>query len=59
MIEITNDVMPNPYDTLPDDSYMKSLMDVVEGGTPLDEGLYAWPALTFAIEVVTPFFHNR
>jgi hypothetical protein len=56
MIEITNDVMPNPYDTLPDDSYMKSLMDVVEGGTPLDEGLYAWPALTFAIEVVTPFF---
>jgi hypothetical protein len=57
MVEITNDIMPNPYDTLPDDSYMQSLMDVVEGGTPLDEGIYGWPELTYAIEAVTPFFN--
>lgn len=55
MVEITNDVMPNPYDTLPDDSYMQSLMNAIEGGQPLNEGIFKWPAaLGTAIEAVTP-----
>jgi hypothetical protein len=44
LVEITNDVMPNPYDTLPDDSYMQSLMEAMDGGKPLNDGLYDWPA---------------
>lgn len=40
MVEITDDIMPNPYDTLPDDSYMQSLMDAMEGGVPLNEGIF-------------------
>lgn len=37
LLEITNDIMPNPYDNLPSDSYMKAQMDAVEGGKPLIE----------------------
>jgi hypothetical protein len=34
LVEITNDVLPNPYDNLPNESYMKTFMDSVSGGTP-------------------------
>lgn len=34
-VEITDDVMPNPYDNTPNDSYMKAVLDAVSGGTPL------------------------
>jgi hypothetical protein len=33
LIEITNDVLPNPYDNLPEDSYMETFMNAVSGGT--------------------------
>lgn len=45
MVEITDDVMPNPYDTLPDEDFMNSLMDAVEGGKPLNEGIFEWPGI--------------
>ncbi|KAJ5423592.1 hypothetical protein N7491_008808 [Penicillium cf. griseofulvum] len=31
-IEITDDVMPNPYDTLSADSYIQKMLDAVDGG---------------------------
>jgi len=32
MIQITNDIMPNPYDNLPSDSYMQAHLNAVSGG---------------------------
>jgi len=58
MVEITDDVMPNPYDTLSSDSYMQTLMGAMEGGTPLNEGVYNWPAASDNTgNVVTPFLN--
>ncbi|KAF6803837.1 hypothetical protein CSOJ01_10621 [Colletotrichum sojae] len=37
LLEIPNDIMPNPYDNLPGESCMKAQMDAVEGGKPLNE----------------------
>lgn len=34
LIHITDDILPNPYDTLPDDAYMQTIMNAVEGGSP-------------------------
>jgi spherulation-specific family 4 protein len=34
LIEITDDDNPNPYDNLPNDAYMKTLMATVPGGKP-------------------------
>jgi hypothetical protein len=34
LIHITNDLLPNPYDTLPDEAYMKAITDTIEGGGP-------------------------
>ncbi|KAH2312531.1 hypothetical protein KXV47_003722 [Aspergillus fumigatus] len=34
LIHITNDVLPNPYDTLPDEAYMKAITDTIKGGGP-------------------------
>ncbi|KAI1875087.1 uncharacterized protein JN550_002516 [Neoarthrinium moseri] len=42
LIQITDDIMPNPYDNLPNDSYMQRHMNAVEGGVPLNEGASAW-----------------
>ncbi|KAH8780980.1 Spherulation-specific family 4-domain-containing protein [Diaporthe sp. PMI_573] len=40
LIEVTNDVLDNPYDTLPDDSYIQSFMSAVEGGSaPVTEAV--------------------
>ncbi|KAL4758534.1 spherulation-specific family 4 protein [Aspergillus foveolatus] len=33
-IHITDDTLPNPYDTLPNEAYMSALMNAVQGGTP-------------------------
>ncbi|KAI9703551.1 MAG: hypothetical protein M1820_005855 [Bogoriella megaspora] len=33
LVEITGDVLPNPYDNLPNDAYMQTLMAAVEGGS--------------------------
>lgn len=43
-IQITDDIMPNPYDNLPSDSYMQSQMSAVEGGVPLNDDPSEWPA---------------
>lgn len=32
-VQITDDTLPNPYDTLPNDSYMQTLLTAMEGGT--------------------------
>ncbi|KAF4166807.1 hypothetical protein CNMCM6936_005969 [Aspergillus lentulus] len=34
LIHITNDLLPNPYDTLPDEAYMKAITDTIKGGGP-------------------------
>ena len=34
LIEITDDVQPNPYDNLPNDAYMQAVIGAVTGGTP-------------------------
>ncbi|KAJ0413256.1 fibronectin type III domain protein [Aspergillus carlsbadensis] len=34
LVHITDDVLPNPYDTLPSEAYMKAIMDVLKGGGP-------------------------
>jgi hypothetical protein len=38
LIEITDDVAPNPYDNLPSDAYMQAVIGAVSGGTPLIKG---------------------
>jgi len=32
LLQITDAIMPNPYKTLPNDGYMQSLMNIIEGG---------------------------
>jgi hypothetical protein len=39
LLHITDDVEPNPYDSVPNDAYMQIFMDAVPGGTPLKEPL--------------------
>jgi hypothetical protein len=39
MLHITDDVEPNPYDSVPSDAYMQTFMDAVPGGKPLNEPL--------------------
>lgn len=43
LLHITDDIEPNPYDTVPGDSYMQTLMAAVAGGQPMNEGTYAYP----------------
>jgi hypothetical protein len=44
LIEITDDVMDNPYDNLPHESYMQSHLSAVDGGVPLNNGPSSWPS---------------
>jgi hypothetical protein len=44
IIQITNDIMPNPYDNLPDDSYMQAHLSAVSGGLVLNNDAHAWPS---------------
>jgi len=43
LLHITDDVEPNPYDSIPDDSYMQTTMAAVAGGKPFNEGLFPYP----------------
>ncbi|RDW70549.1 uncharacterized protein DSM5745_08060 [Aspergillus mulundensis] len=43
-IEITSDVMPNPYDTLPGESYIQTMMDAIDGGSLLNKDASSWPS---------------
>lgn len=41
-VQLTNDVLPNPYDNLPDASYMKTFMNAVDGGSPKNSDSSSW-----------------
>lgn len=41
-LQLTNDLLPNPYDNLPSDSYMTSMMNAVDGGSPLNAKASSW-----------------
>ncbi|PWY96628.1 fibronectin type III domain protein [Aspergillus sclerotioniger CBS 115572] len=45
LIHITDDNLPNPYDTLPDDTYMQTIMSALDGGGPAiaDPSAYSDP----------------
>jgi hypothetical protein len=55
MLHITNDVEPNPYDTIPDDTYMQNFLDAVEGGQPLIEALALYTGSTKRAEAPLRF----
>ncbi|PYI01181.1 hypothetical protein BO78DRAFT_436345 [Aspergillus sclerotiicarbonarius CBS 121057] len=41
-LQLTDDTLPNPYDTLPADSYVQSMMDAISGGSPLNTDAASW-----------------
>ncbi|EAW24040.1 uncharacterized protein NFIA_036120 [Aspergillus fischeri NRRL 181] len=41
-LQLTDDSLPNPYDTLPADSYVQSMMDAISGGSPLNTDAASW-----------------
>ncbi|KAJ6080564.1 hypothetical protein N7499_005438 [Penicillium canescens] len=41
-IQLTDDLLPNPYDNLPADSYIKKILDAVDGGSLLNEDASSW-----------------
>ncbi|RAH50969.1 uncharacterized protein BO95DRAFT_438227 [Aspergillus brunneoviolaceus CBS 621.78] len=41
-LQLTDDMLPNPYDTLPADSYIQSMMDGIDGGSLSNAGAVAW-----------------
>jgi hypothetical protein len=43
-IQLSNDVLPNPYNNLPGDSYIKTMMGAVEGGSLLNADASPWPS---------------
>jgi hypothetical protein len=49
MLHITDDVEPNPYDSVPNDAYMQNFMDAVAGGKPLIEGLSRYTGSTMHV----------
>lgn len=53
-IEITDDVMPNPYDTLSADSYIQKMLDAIDGGSLLNDNPSSWPTGSSASTVDTP-----
>ncbi|PLB46596.1 hypothetical protein P170DRAFT_498546 [Aspergillus steynii IBT 23096] len=42
LLQLTDDTLPNPYDTLPADSYIQSMMNAIEGGSPLNTDAASW-----------------
>ena len=42
-IEITDDIMPNPYDNLPGADYMQDALNAVSGGSPLVAAASGYP----------------
>jgi hypothetical protein len=57
LLHITDDVEPNPYDTVPGDEYMSGLIGAISGGKPLIESIIL-PTLGVAIETVSPFLKS-
>jgi hypothetical protein len=55
MLHITNDIEPNPYDTIPDDTYIQNSLDAVEGGQPLIEALALYTGSTKRAEAPLRF----
>lgn len=56
LVHITPDVLPNPYDTLPDENYMETIMDAIKGGGPDVADPTPWPkdgTSTFKLGPVT------
>ncbi|KAF3392625.1 hypothetical protein F1880_008918 [Penicillium rolfsii] len=41
-VQLTSDVLPNPYDNLPDSSYMSALMNAVTGGSLENDVASSW-----------------
>lgn len=41
-LQLTDDTLPNPYDTLPSDSYVQTLLNSVEGGSLLKSDAPVW-----------------
>ncbi|KAF7136979.1 hypothetical protein CNMCM5793_006730 [Aspergillus hiratsukae] len=41
-LQLTDDSLPNPYDTLPADSYVQSMMNAISGGSPLNTDAASW-----------------
>ncbi|KAE9364361.1 hypothetical protein N431DRAFT_355154 [Stipitochalara longipes BDJ] len=41
-VQITDQSLPNPYDILPEDSYMQSAIGAVAGGVPLNNDASPW-----------------
>jgi hypothetical protein len=50
MLHITDDIEPNPYDSVPNDAYMQASMDAVTGGKPPYEGLNLYTGSTSHVE---------
>ncbi|EPS26948.1 hypothetical protein PDE_01888 [Penicillium oxalicum 114-2] len=41
-IQLTDDLLPNPYDNLPSDSYVQSMLNAVDGGSPMNAPAADW-----------------
>ncbi|KAJ5475502.1 hypothetical protein N7539_007789 [Penicillium diatomitis] len=41
-IQLTDDTLPNPYDNLPSDSYVQSMLDAVDGGSLKNAEAAGW-----------------
>lgn len=41
-LQLTDDVLPNPYDALPSDTYMQSMLDAVNGGSLANANASDW-----------------
>lgn len=54
IVHITDDIEPNPYDTIPGNSYMQTMMNAIAGGTPFSEGIYPTPRRSLYIASSKP-----
>jgi hypothetical protein len=43
LVHITDDIEPNPYDTVPNNAYMKQLMGAVVSGRLPNDGIFPSP----------------
>jgi hypothetical protein len=54
MLHITDDIEPNPYDTIPDDAYMQTFMDALSGGSPPNDGVFSLAPVAGSSETYSP-----
>lgn len=50
-VQLTDDLLPNPYDNLPADSYMTKMMAAVDGGSLLNNDASSWASGSAAGQV--------